>query len=171
MRIERFIFQIFLLVDKTRQIEQTKLTGSTTGSQTGNENENSLNRPEVRRLVQKWKWSQPSYQGEHFLKKEDSDIIPAYWVEWASCIDEESEVQSGRYLKRIPQKVQLEPYGPLLDFGTVHFKLFWVIRFHTWTPTFVSLSCPLVPSLTPSDRPLQTLPCDTIWKYFPDIFS
>ena len=70
MRIERLFFQIFLLVDKTRQIEQTKLTGSTTGSETGSENENSLNRPEVRRLVNKWKWSQPSYQGEYFLQNE-----------------------------------------------------------------------------------------------------
>ena len=78
MRIERLIFQIFLLVDKTRQIEQTTVrgqitgstTGSGTGSTTGNEvetgsiNENSLSRPEVRRLVNKWKWTQPSYQGK-----------------------------------------------------------------------------------------------------------
>ena len=73
MRIERFIFQIFLLVDKTRQIEQTN-TESTTGStlghgvKTGSTHANSLSRPEVRRLVNKWKWSQPSYQGEHTEK-------------------------------------------------------------------------------------------------------
>ena len=69
MRIARFIFQIFLLVDKTRQIEQTN-TESTTdstlgdGVKTGSTHANSLSRPEVRRLVNKWKWSQPSYQGE-----------------------------------------------------------------------------------------------------------
>ena len=73
MRIERFIFQIFLLVDKTRQIEQTN-TESTTGStladdvKTGSTHANSLSRPEVRRLVNKWKWSQPSYQGEQTEK-------------------------------------------------------------------------------------------------------
>ena len=69
MRIERLVFQIFFLVDKTRQIEETN-TESTTNStlgegvKTGSSNPNSLSRPEVRRLVNKWKWSQPSYQGE-----------------------------------------------------------------------------------------------------------
>ena len=74
MRIERFIFQIFLLVDKTRQIEQTN-TEITTGStpegnfKTGSTDANSLSRPEVRRLVNKWKWSQPSYQGSQLIVK------------------------------------------------------------------------------------------------------
>ena len=78
MRIERLVFQIFLLVDKTRQIDETN-TESTTDStlgedfQTGSSNPNSLSRPEVRRLVNKWKWSQPSYQGEQTLLK-----IPDY---------------------------------------------------------------------------------------------
>ena len=74
MRIERLIFQIFLLVDKTRQVEQTN-TRSTIGrtlgeeAQTGSTNENSLSRPEVRRLVNKWKWSQPSYKGKQAFRK------------------------------------------------------------------------------------------------------
>ena len=74
MRIERLVFQIFLLVDKTRQIEETN-TESTTdsslreGVKTGSSNPNSLSRPEVRRLVNKWKWSQPSYQGEQMFLK------------------------------------------------------------------------------------------------------
>ena len=72
MRIERFIFQIFLLVDKTRQVEQ-KNTRSTIGrtlgeeAQTGSTNENSLSRPEVRRLIKKW--TQPSYKGEQAFRK------------------------------------------------------------------------------------------------------
>ena len=74
MRIERFIFQIFLLVDKTRQNEQTNTENTTDGSsrgtvETGSTNANSLSRPEVRRLVNKWKWSQPSYQGEQMFLK------------------------------------------------------------------------------------------------------
>ena len=73
MRIERFIFQIFLLVDKTRQIEQTNTESTTVSTladdvQTGSTHANSLSRPEVRRLVNKWKWSQPSYQGEQTEK-------------------------------------------------------------------------------------------------------
>ena len=74
MRIERLVFQIFLLVDKTRQIEETN-TESTTDStlrddaKTGISIPNSLSRPEVRRLVNKWKWSQPSYQGEPTFSK------------------------------------------------------------------------------------------------------
>jgi len=74
MRIERLVFQIFLLVDKTRQIDETN-TESTTdstlreGVKTGSSNPNSLSRPEVRRLVNKWKWSQPSYQGEQMFLK------------------------------------------------------------------------------------------------------
>ena len=84
MRIERFIFQIFLLVDKTRQIEQTN-TESTTGStladdvKTGSTHANSLSRPEVRRLVNKWKWSQPSYQGEQTEKFRTTNF-------WTNCI-------------------------------------------------------------------------------------
>ena len=80
MRIERFIFQIFLLVDKTRQIEQTN-TENTTGSilgdgvKTGSTHENSLSRPEVRRLVNKWKWSQPSYQGEQTEKFQITNFL------------------------------------------------------------------------------------------------
>ena len=81
MRIEKLVFHIFLLVDKTRQIEETnteKTTDSTLreGVKTGSSNPNSLSRPELRRLVNKWKWSQPSYQGEQtFLKIPDYKFL------------------------------------------------------------------------------------------------
>ena len=59
---------MLFLVDKTCYVNGSEVNDNSefadNDADTGNDTKNMvLNRPEVKRLVSKWKWSQPSYKG------------------------------------------------------------------------------------------------------------